>query len=68
MACTISRPCTGVSDMRRERAFVRPGRRVLRCANVEVRLDAVDLVADLIANGVPRTATVVTATPGENPT
>ncbi len=27
-----------VEDMRRERAFVRPGRRVLRCANVEIRL------------------------------
>ncbi len=45
--------------MRRERAFVRPGQRVLRCANVEIRLDSPDLLTDLIANGVPR---LVTAT------
>ncbi|MDQ3417043.1 MAG: hypothetical protein M3474_08150 [Actinomycetota bacterium] len=43
-----------VRDMQRERAFVRPDRRVLRCANVELRVDPTDLVADLIANGVPR--------------
>lgn len=48
-----------VEDMRRERAFVRPGRRVLRCANVEVRLDSPDLLGDLIANGVPRVVTAV---------
>lgn len=51
-----------VRDMQRERAFVRPGRRVLRCANVELRLDSADLAADLIANGVPRTLKLVTGT------
>ena len=51
-----------VEDMRRERAFVRPGQRVLRCANVEIRLDSPDLLTDLIANGVPRNPRLVTTT------
>ena len=42
-----------VGDMKRERSFVRPGRAVLRAANVEIRLESAELVADLVANGVP---------------
>jgi hypothetical protein len=40
-------------DMRRERAVVISGRRVLRCASVEIRLDPQAIVEDLIAIGVP---------------
>jgi hypothetical protein len=42
------------ADMRRERAEVVRGRRVLRATNLELRLDAAALAADLIALGVPR--------------
>ncbi|MGN6576485.1 MAG: hypothetical protein ACTHKG_12420 [Nocardioides sp.] len=40
-------------DMRRERAVVISGRRVLRCASVEIRLDPAGIVDDLVAIGVP---------------
>lgn len=43
-------------DMRRERAVVVSGRRVLRATNFEVRADAASLAADLTAIGVPRRA------------
>jgi hypothetical protein len=43
-------------DMRRERAVVISGRRVLRCASVEVRLEPDAIIADLVAIGVPPAA------------
>ena len=42
------------ADMRRERAEVISGRRVLRATNLEVRLEAASIAADLVALGVPR--------------
>ncbi|MGH3445290.1 MAG: hypothetical protein ACRDPB_07935 [Nocardioidaceae bacterium] len=42
-----------VGDMRRERAVVISGRRVLRCATVEVRLTPQDVIDDLVSIGVP---------------
>ncbi len=43
-------------DMRRERAVVISGRRVLRCASVELRLAPQAIVEDLVAIGVPPAA------------
>jgi len=42
------------ADMKRERKIVIGRRWVLRASTVEVRLDAAELAADLIAMGVPR--------------
>lgn len=41
-------------DMKRERAIVISGRRVLRCSSVELRLEPSEIIADLLAVGVPR--------------
>jgi hypothetical protein len=42
-----------VKDMKRERGVVVSGRSVLRCSSVEIRLDPQDIIADLVAIGVP---------------
>lgn len=42
------------TDMRRERAIVVSGRKVLRCTNFELRAEPRLIVADLLALGVPR--------------
>jgi hypothetical protein len=41
-------------DMPRERAVVVAGSTVLRCSTVELRLERADILADLVAIGVPR--------------
>lgn len=41
-------------DMKRERAIVISGRTVLRCSSVEIRLEPHEIIADLVAIGVPR--------------
>jgi hypothetical protein len=41
------------SDMRRERAVVISGDTVLRCSSIELRLERADVLADLVAIGVP---------------
>lgn len=43
------------ADMKRERQVVISRRWVLRASSAEVRLDAANVVADLVAMGVPRT-------------
>lgn len=43
-------------DMKRERGVVISGRRVLRCASVEIRLDPAGIIDDLVAIGVPSAA------------
>ncbi len=42
------------ADMKRERAIVVSGRRVLRCTNFELRAEPGVIVRDLLALGVPR--------------
>jgi hypothetical protein len=45
------------ADLKRSRRITRPGRRtVVRCSAYELRHETVELVADLVALGVPRTA------------
>jgi hypothetical protein len=41
-------------DMPRERAVVISGSTVLRCSTIELRLERSDILADLVAMGVPR--------------
>jgi hypothetical protein len=43
-------------DMKRERGVVLTGRRVLRCASAEIRIDPGAIVEDLVAIGVPPAA------------
>jgi len=42
-----------VKDMKRERGVVLSGRSVLRCSSIEIRLEPEDIIADLVAIGVP---------------
>lgn len=42
-----------VTDMKRERDVVISGRTVLRCSSVEIRLEPADIIADLVAAGIP---------------
>jgi hypothetical protein len=46
------------ADMRRDRALVVSGRKVLRATNLELRLDPAPLARDLMALGVPRSRPV----------
>lgn len=42
-----------VKDMKRERGVVLSGSTVLRCSSIEIRLEPDDIIADLVAIGVP---------------
>jgi hypothetical protein len=41
------------NDMKRERGVVISGKSVLRCSSIEIRLEPDDIIADLVAIGVP---------------